>query len=363
MTTITATVIADSVSENGKRITTMQLRYPRWIHPEGRTHRLLKITEDEFDISDILSIEPRTPSLMEDPNLSRNASSNRAIPVSKLIQDVLDDPAIPMFWGANQKGMQAGAECNTPVRLLTPDQDSTKFTEDHNTLWDQFHRSDEWWAESDDDTLESQADGGETSFPLFPYDMDRDQAWLEARDRMIDVARAFDKAGYHKQIVNRLLEPFSHINVVVTATEWTNFFALRRHNDAEPHMHYLADRMWSAMEDSVPRSLKYGQWHLPYVTDDELATYGLAGATKMSVARCASVSYLTVDGKIMTPERALSLHDKLVAAHPIHASPTEHQGTPDIYQDMAGSWMQPHLHGNFVGWLQYRKTIPGEHIV
>lgn len=332
MTSIRAEIIADSINDYGNRLTTFQLRYPRWIHAEGRTHRQLNIGESEFQSG--YELEPRTPSLMEDPNLSRNASSSRAVPVNKLIQDVLDDTATPMFWGADQKGMQGGDECDGEV-LLSPVGEGTVKR------------------------------------------LNKNDAWMIARDYAIASARAFSDAGYHKQIVNRLLEPFSHINVVVSATEWSNFYGLRRHKDAEPHINLLADRMWEAQQASTPIHLKPGDWHLPYVSeDDRLYLVDWLGrnhkpielllqyATKLSVARCASVSYKTVSGDTMTPERALSLYDKLLSAQPLHASPAEHQATPDMKSRSATTgierWLKPNRHGNFVGFIQYRKTLPGE---
>lgn len=358
MTTIDSKVIADSINEYGNRITTFQLRYPRWIHAEGRTHRHLRVGEDEFDITDLHDWEQRTPSFMEDPTLSRNASSSRAIPVERLIQDVLDDPAVPMFWGANQRGMQAGAQCNESVYLLSPNLDDFNAEIDHGTSWDYNFYGDGY-------NLEKEVDEGEGSdYTLYAHELSREDAWREAMYRMIDVARGFDKAGYHKQIINRLLEPFSHINVVCTATEWTNFYGLRRHDAAEPHIHLLADRMFESQQASTPRLLKRGEWHLPYVSDEQLETYGLTAAKKLSVACCASVSYKTVDGDPMTPERALSLHDKLVSAHPLHASPAEHQATPDRALSWNTGvdviWDSPKLHGNLVGFVQYRKTLPNE---
>ena len=199
MTTISATVVADSIGDHSPRLTTMLLRYPRCIHAEFMTHRVF----------------------------SRNAASSRAIPVKKLIQDVTDDPFVPLFWGANKPGMQAGEECNAPV------------------IWEN------------------------PQFSLETERMSREQAWLEARDDAVQYARMFADAGYHKQIVNRLLEPFSHITVVVTATQWSNFFALRLHADAEPHIRRLADRMWEAMAGSTPEVLMPGEWHLPFVSKDE----------------------------------------------------------------------------------------------
>lgn len=288
MTTISAKIIADSISEHGKRITTMQLRYPRWIHAEFMTHR----------------------------HFSRNASSSRAVPVERLIKDILEDPAIPMFWGKNQKGMQGGEECNVQVRTLMCVKE----------------------------------------LGLRPLVVSRESAWLHAMTAAIASATAFDEAGYHKQIVNRLLEPFSHINVVVTATEWSNFYALRRHRDAEPHIHLLADKMWEAQQASKPVLLKEGKWHAPYAPHDAFARI------PTSVACCASVSYKTVEGLAMTQERAVALHDKLVGNVPLHASPCEHQATPDgaHWSSSNDEWLSPELHGNFVGWIQYRKTLKGE---
>ena len=307
MTTITAKIIADSISSEGHRLTTMQLRYPRWIHAELMTHR----------------------------QFSRNASSSRAIPVVRMIQDVLDDPAVPMFWGANQKGMQAGEECTTPIYL------------EGACHFDMMDRR---------------------------YDpISREKAWLWAMKQAIATAEAFDKAGYHKQIVNRLLEPFSHINVVVTATEWSNFFALRRHKDAEPHINLLANRMFDAMAASEPNELQPRHWHTPYVADNDkdIWDYSLKHdldlqdvAIKCSVARCARVSYLTHEGKRPVVADDLSLYDRLIGGEVLHASPTEHQAKPD--RRIKGSkpyekvWEEPSEHGNFVGWRQYRKTIPGE---
>lgn len=296
MTTISAKVIADSVGRHSPRLTTLLLRYPRWIHAEFMTHRVF----------------------------SRNAASSRAIPVARLIQDVESDPAVPLFWGKNQKGMQAGEECSALVGV-----------ECHDSSYAHFSR---------------------------------EEAWLAAQERAVDAAKAFAEAGYHKQIVNRLLEPFSHITVVVTATQWSNFFALRRHADAEPHIRLLADRMWEAMGDSTPQLLQPGEWHLPFVNvvdanDEPSPVTGGEAATnavKLSVARCASTSFKTVDGFDMTLERAIDLHDKLVSSTPLHASPCEHQARMDE-KDHEFGWPDARLGGNLgPGWAQYRKMLPGE---
>lgn len=292
MTTISAKIIADSrCPTSGVRLTTFLLRYPRWIHAELMTHRVF----------------------------SRNANSSRAIPFKRLLRDMLRDPAYPIYWGSNQKGMQAGAPL-TGWRLATV-------------------RS-AWW-------LGKWAAAG--------------AAWLA------------DKAGAHKQVVNRLIEPFSHITVVVTATQWSNFIALRVHKDAEPHICHLAREVVQQMASSAPKTLLPGQWHTPFVSDEEkedlwLDAYGggQGDATgelakdawdvliKVSVARCARTSYLTHDGKPTTISEDTALHDKLVASTPLHASPAEHQATPDPFGECRSQW------GNLSYWRQYRKTLPGE---
>lgn len=305
MTTISAVVIADSINEQGNRLTTMRLRYPRWIHAEGRTHRLLRIGEEE----PLLPDERRTPSLMEDPNLSRNAASSRAIPVHRMIQSVLDDPAEPLYWGKNQPGMQASEE------LTGAELEQAKFF------------------------------------------------WRSAMQAAILHAKMLAEIGAHKQIVNRVLEPFMHIEVLVSATEWTNFFALRMDKAAEPHICWLAHTMYSAMLNSVPKLLRPGEWHLPFVAPDESARLH-SELIRLSVARCAHLSYETAgDGVFIDKAMALRIYEKLVGSKPMHASPAEHQATPDRYLDdraLRPEWANPALHGNFKGWQQFRKMLPGE---
>jgi thymidylate synthase ThyX len=294
MTTISATTILRSrhALDPSNVITTLLLRYPRPIHAEFMTHRVF----------------------------SRNAASSRAIPVAKLIQDVIDNPYIPLHWGKNEPGMQASA---------------------------QFEGADREW-------LIGQ--------------------WLMDRDHAVERARVYAEFGCHKQIVNRLLEPFAHITVVVSGTEWSNFVALRDHSDAEPHIQMLAAEVRKCLKDeSTIQTLQPGDWHLPFVDDlDRKKVVQLIGEgfrpvteeqvipllRKLSTARCASTSYKTVDGFDMTLEKATALHDSLVAAVPLHASPTEHQARAD---SMGIAWANEELRGNFrPGWVQYRKTLPGE---
>jgi hypothetical protein len=187
--------------------------------------------------------------------------------------------------------------------------------------------------------------------------------WKKSRDDACARADSLHALGVHKSLCNRLLEPYTHITLVITATEWANFWALRCHDGAEPHMRLLAERMRFAHTAAPVQILKPGEWHLPF-----LAPPGATGvvvrdldlAKKLSVARCASTSYNTVEGFDMTVDRAVSLYEKLSSANPMHASPFEHQATPDVLDDQISGWQQPHLHGNLVGWVQLRKTMPGE---
>jgi len=269
--TISAKVILDSISPDGLRLTTLQLRYPRFIHAEFLTHRVF----------------------------SRNSSSSRAIPVERLIQDVIDDPAMPIHWGKNQKGMQAEEELEGLDLALAK------------------------------------------------------SAWQNACDDAVRHAHALRIRGAHKQIVNRILEPFAHISTVVTATEFSNFFDLRLHKDAQPEIQLLAQHMWGAMVQTDPQFLHHGEWHLPYITEQDDAP--LHELKKASAARCARVSYLTHEGKTPNLDADLALYDRLITSEPAHASPVEHIATPDVATK--NGWENPHLHGNFRGWQQWRKVL------
>lgn len=232
------------------------------------------------------------------------------------------DPAMPVFWGKNQAGMQAREE------LLAGDARAAK------------------------------------------------NQWLAACDDAVARARKMCEIGAHKQIVNRLIEPWMHINVVVTATDYANFYALRRHPDAQPEIKALADAMWEAQQASTPVPLVPGQWHLPYFDvrkdvnllptrpDGDTAPWSewfSALAVKVSVARCARVSYLTHDGKQPSVEEDLELYERLVGSAPLHASPAEHQATPDT-REIDHRWSAPWEHGNLRGWRQYRKMLPNENV-
>ena len=281
--TIQAKIIEDSISIEGKRITTFQLLYPRFIHAELLTHRVF----------------------------SRNASSSRAIPVKKMIQMVREEPAMPIHWGKNQPGMQAKEE----IQHVGAAQD----------------------------------------------------IWLRAARNAANIAEELHQIGLHKQVANRILEPFQHISVVLTATEFDNWFELRAHPDAQPEINALAFKMQEAMAQCIPQELDVGEWHLPYVTADERHDQFFKNNPELlrqvSAARCCRVSYLKHDGTAPSIADDLALCEKLVGARPLHASPFEHQATPDelVYhkdQDPDNKfWLSPELHGNFTGWIQYRKQI------
>lgn len=295
--TITATSILASVDATGKRIDTLLLRYPRFIHAEELTHRIIE-TQPEC-----LFYEAIADGLMYCEDLSRNASSSRAVPVLRMIADIERDPVTPSFWGANQPGMQADKELS---RLAL---------------------------------------------------MEAKDLWKMAFHSAVKHARAMAEIGAHKQIVNRLLEPFAHINVVVTATEWDNFMALRDHEDAQPEIRALARAMKIAMLAAPVQFLDLGQWHLPFVTPEEIREYqGLMDPTgnlrAVSSARCARTSYLTHDGRKSTLAEDVALGERLTRSRPFHASPFEQQGTPYV----------PGFHDetdqrNFRGWVQNRALM------
>ncbi len=260
-------IIADSVSPQGIRITTVQATYPRYVHSELMTHRVF----------------------------SRNASSSRAIPTNKLIENSLRDMVYPIQWGKNQAGMQAKAEELT---------DREKF--EAQVIWEQMAN---YCAEG---------------------------------------VRRLAELGLHKQWANRPLEWFGNITTLITFTEYDNWKELRLHPMAQPEINNLAFLIDNAREVSLPKPLMYGEWHLPYITEQELDMLTTDTLLKVSTARCARVSYLTQEGVSPTLNKDLELYDRLVGSVPLHASPCEHQATPCA----ADVWS-----GNFHGWTQHRKLL------
>ncbi len=263
---IKAEIIADSENLCGNRITTWILTYPRFIHSEFMTHRVF----------------------------SRNAASSRAIPITKMISSVKDNPAMPEYWGKNQKGMQASEE------LSVEEQEKAK------------------------------------------------AIWLDARDAAIGYVLQLSDIPAHKQIANRLLEPWFHITVLATATDYENFFALRAHKDAQPEFQKLAYTMLELYNSQKPALIKPGEWHVPFA-DKHCEGMSLEEKLKVCTARAARTSYLTFDGKI-DPKEDFRLHDMLMEGG--HWSPFEHA---------AQALDEPIYVGNFKGWKQYRKTFSAEY--
>ena len=309
-TSISAKVICDSISEQGVRLTTFEIEYPRIVMSEFNTHR----------------------------SVSKNSSSSRAIPVSKMLEHTKNINLRPIYFGYKKSGMQAGEE------IIGED------LEYAHAVWD------------------------------------------SALASAIGQAELLDDCGVAKEVTNRLVEPFQLVKVVCTATDWGNFFNLRLHPDSDPNICMLAYKMYQAMQESEPVELKVGDWHLPFVNvgwngkgemsyaDDNFNFIELEQAIKLSAASCASVSYRT-EG--MTLEKADKIFDMLIKAEVIHASPFEHLATP-VSKEIeiensdyltvgfinkvgdSSTWQQGITHmnkqgelcsGNLRGWVQYRHLL------
>lgn len=238
--------------------------------------------------------------LLTHRDFARNASSSRAVPVMKMLRQVWSEPAGPIHWGANRPGMQA-TEQLTGWRLAAV-----------KMLW-------RWSARSS---------------VIFSW--------------------AMMKLGLHKQVANRVTEPYQYITVLVTTTQTDNFYGLRRHKDAQPEMQELANGMYDAHMASKPTLLRPGQWHMPFVTDWEINVFGIRDALKMSTARAARVSTLNHDGTVPIPAKDFDLHDRLVGAQPIHASPSEHQ-----LQCMETG----ERYANFRGFRPYRMSVESRQLI
>lgn len=236
---------------------------------------------------------------------SRNASSSSAIPVKKALAAIRRDMVVPIHIGANKAGMQADKEVSAWRKWLAV------------CLWKGL---------------------GHIACVA---------AWM------------LDRLGVHKQVVNRVTEPWSHITVVVTATDWANFLALRYHPAAQPEIQVLAQEIYLGLNTSTPDKLKAGEWHLPFVDQLEIDAEaaepraGVYAPIRRSVARCARVSYNNHDGTHSSLAQDTDLYRRLLGAQPIHASPAEHQ---------ARATKSNKYSGNLRGWVQYRKTLPNENV-
>lgn len=262
---------------------------------------------------------------------SRNAMSSRAVPIEKMIDQVKTDPAMPVEWGLNRSGMQS----------------------------DEYH----------------------------PHWEVCEEVWKECAFYATQNAKELQELGLHKQIVNRVLEPFQMMKTVVTATEWDNFFELRTHKDTQPEFQALAKLMKEQYDTNTPQELYEGYWHLPYVETwvHPDAYQGIKGlykvngevvseedAIKISASCCAQVSYRVNDNSL---DKALKIYDKLITSVPKHCSPFENQAKASEFSgsftvnemaverrgvkegithfDTKGNYWS----GNFKNWIQYRQLL------
>ena len=310
---ISAKIVADSINaKTSDRLTTFIVKFPRFVNSELLRHR----------------------------NFSFCSASSRAIPSKKLILSVVNDPAIPVFWGKNQSGMQSYEEL--------PDDDQIN-------IYD----------------IGGYVGGGITCSSKKAAET----RWFEARDTIIKYAESLLSIGLHKQIANRILEPWQNITVLVTGTEWENFFALRAHPAAQPEIRDLAYLMLEIYNKSEPVVMTplddYGSnidfsaaradcldlevftkdldWHMPF--SDKMPE-GLTKfeQLKVSIARIARLSYDTFDGEINV-EKDFMIYEKLLGSSPIHASPAESVAFPI---------QSSRFVGNLRGWFQFRKLLTEE---
>lgn len=239
--------------------------------------------------------------------ISRNSASSRAIPFKKILEQVYKNPFVPTRFQQEHTGMQG-----------------TKY-------------------------YVGDAEGAIQS------------EWLSARDTAMLQAKALNQMGVTKQLCNRLLEPFLYHTIIATATEWENFIALRAHDMAEIHIQDAAYKVLDALNNSTPKMLEPGEWHVPFgdKIDFSKEVFGKTKindeynwtqetAIKIAVARCARVSYMNFEGND-DYAADIRLHDMLKESG--HMSPFEHvaKALPASIQS-----------GNFIGFEQYRKTIEDE---
>ena len=260
-------------------------------------------------------------------SISKNGLSSRAVPLESMIKTILEAPSVPVWWGKNEPGMKARAELDQ------------KEMEQAQQIW---------------------------------FDAIKDAT--KHATRMKDI-------GAHKQIANRIQEVGMVQRMILSATDWNNFFWLRDHPDAQPEFRELARAMFKAKEQSVPDILYPGEWHLPFVHaqrdlldkwtyfDADMQVIDEFTAKKISASCCAQVSFRKADDSI---EKANKIFDMLhlgSETEPSHASPTEHQATPmELGFDIMSEWPEGITHmnrdhktffsGNLREWVQYRQLIP-----
>jgi len=315
-------IIRDSISPAGKRLTTLTATYPRIIHAEIMTHR----------------------------DRARNAASSRAIPFPTMMARIDLNPFVPIQWSGEQRGMQGGDEIPEALRPLA------------EKIWMEAFQAASHYASRLYYLHSSAHDLVRNSNPkgLGRLEFDSIARWCDENPLPNN---SEDGVRIHKSIPNRLTEPFSWITVVMTATEWENFFRLRCHKDAEVHFQKIAGMIRDARRESEPQLVGLDEWHRPFFdeVEDQVSLYDVMPhddyqeyANRVSVARCARVSYLNHDGK-RNIEKDLEMFDKLVQGSGFgHWSAHEHVATPSV-----------NLHyrsGPYYGWQQYRKQFPNENL-
>lgn len=321
-----ATILADSISPEGKRLTTFELTFPRIILSELNTHR----------------------------TASRNSASSRAIPVKKQIRKIIEEPFIPREFGINKPGMQAasyltGVQFQEAVRIQKKGaaravRTALEFVLGEAVTQNVYNGTHTTSLYSDTDLQER----------IYAQLDDYEAAMKVARKNGEDTVDTY--LNVHKQTANRGLEAYMSHTVIISATEWSNFWALRTHEDAQPEIRTIAQMAKELYDASTPTLLQPGEWHLPLLseaerkeaaeilTKDPSNTYWL----KVSAGRCARVSYLTHDG-LRDLSADILLCERLVSSG--HMSPLEHVATPST----TGK-----VNSNFIGWEQLRKKFPHE---
>lgn len=275
---VSASILMDSVAKDGARLTTFELKLPKYLLAQLNTHRAF----------------------------SKNTASSRAIPTKKLVKMALEDPVVPISFGKNRPGMQAEGEVDAEQALAL---------------------------------------------------------WMRGRDAAIDVALQLAELGLHKQHANRVLEPYIHASVILSATEYDNFFKLRCHHAAQPEMQALACAMRDARAASTPKERTQ---HIPMVDEEDFDRLDArlrlgdvrvpeeiaknfsngsigAGLWLASAGRCARISYLTHTGVRDIGEDVRLALDLIRDGH---WSPFEHQAVA-----------YPGRNANFIGWVQLRKGL------
>jgi hypothetical protein len=253
---------------------------------------------------------------------SRNSASSRAIPVASMHEQIRAANVEFVHYGLNQPGMQSAQELNNDTK---------------NTIRN---------------------------------------LWFSARDFCLAISEEMNRHKAHKQLVNRVTEPWMMMKVVMTTTNDANWEWLRNHPDAQPEIHELASVMLAAKNTAEVLPIHCGEWHVPYVhryfDDSDTLCYQSGDtqltpeqARKVSASCCAQVSYRKNDYSV---EKAEQIYDRLIHSEPVHASPIEHQATPitqDMYQNWRGTpgithedWEGTLWSGNFHNWIQYRQLVP-----